>query len=621
MSLQVNRNDIFGLIHPGNDAHTLGISAVANLLEELGYKAYIADMQVCSAISLPEIPVNISIICNWIQTKKITRLGFSYRLDPKDAQINFGRFMQMLRSNNQLKEHGGSIIQIYFAGLPEACRRIKQEYNDKIPVFNGDESLFEVAKKLDISDHFIPNSVAAGTKYDDDRMLFAREIIEDGEYHFFRPRERVNYSNYGTRRDTIVERINFNQNGGSLPLIRAHVGPYNHNYEEAKNEFLSWLKTLSETRYLDIVSIATSQLSQSDFNMDWKDKPNGGGVPINSEKDLLDIYNSSRPMLVRTYAGTHNIPYLADVYERTINIAWHALSFWWFSQIDGRGPYSVKQNLEQHFETLRYIAQSGKPFEPNIPHHFAFRGSDDASYVLSAYLAAKTAKLLGIRYLILQIMLNTPKHTWGTRDLAKARVLLKLVRQLEDKTFRIFVQPRTGLDYLSSDIDKAKIQLAAVTAMMDDIEPDNQNSPDIIHVVSYSEAVNLASPTIINESIQITLTAISQYKKRRIRCLMDNKDANDDVNERTAYLYYEVRGIIELIEKRIPFLYSPDGLHSVFKIGVMPVPYLWEKRDEFPEAVKWETKLINGGIEVIDKNGKIIKPFERIKGIIDKLPL
>ena len=76
MSLQVNRNDIFGLIHPGNDAHTLGISAVSNLLEDFGYKVYIGDMQVCNAVSLPEMPVNASIICGWIQINKITKIGF-----------------------------------------------------------------------------------------------------------------------------------------------------------------------------------------------------------------------------------------------------------------------------------------------------------------------------------------------------------------------------------------------------------------------------------------------------------------------------------------------------------------------------------------------------------------
>ena len=70
----------------------------------------------------------------------------------------------------------------------------------------------------------------------------------------------------------------------------------------------------------------------------------------------------------------------------------------------------------------------------------------------------------------------------------------------------------------------------------------------------------------------------------------------------------------------MPYLYSPVGLYSVFKMGVMSVPYLWESRDEFTEAVKWKTKLINGGVEVIDKNGSIIKPFDRIKEIIKRLP-
>src|SRR5690606_26878479 len=141
------------------------------------------------------------------------------------------------------------------------------------------------------------------------------------------------------------------------------------------------------------------------------------GVPINSELHLTDIWEAARPMLVRTYAGTRDIPRLAKVYEKTINIAWHALSFWWFCDIDGRGPHTVKYNLEEHLETLKVIAQSGKPFEPNIPHHFSFRGADDYTYVLSGYLAAKTAKKYGIKHFILQTMLNTPKYTWGVQDL------------------------------------------------------------------------------------------------------------------------------------------------------------------------------------------------------------
>jgi hypothetical protein len=91
------------------------------------------------------------------------------------------------------------------------------------------------------------------------------------------------------------------------------------------------------------------------------------------------------------------------------------------------------QNLREHLETLDFIAASGKPFEPNIPHHFSFRGGDDVTYILSAYLAARTAKSRGVKTLILQNMLNTPKYTLGVADLAKSRAMLRLVRTLEDR--------------------------------------------------------------------------------------------------------------------------------------------------------------------------------------------
>jgi hypothetical protein len=363
---------------------------------------------------------------------------------------------------------------------------------------------------------------------------------------------------------------------------------------------------------LDIVSVGSSQLSQSDFGTEWGDRPNGGGVPINSEKDLNDIWRAARPMLVRTYSATRNVPEMAEVFERTINIAWHALSLWWFNKIDGRGPNDVLKNLQQHFETLKVIARHGKPFEPNIPHHFSFRGGDDYTYVLSSYLAAIVAKRLGIRYFVLQTMLNTPKYTWGVQDLAKSRALLKLVRELEDCSFTVFHQPRAGLDYFSPNLDKARIQLAAVTMMMDDIEPERDNGPDIIHVVSYCEAVTLANPEYINESIQITLSALEEYRFAKQSGRMDDMKHNLDVIERTEDLYNEVRNLVSLLETRIPNLYSPEGFYEVFRSGVFSVPYLWEGREEFAEAIKWKTGLVNGSVQVLDEQGKPIKPSQRL---------
>ena len=142
------------------------------------------------------------------------------------------------------------------------------------------------------------------------------------------------------------------------------------------------------------------------------------------------------------------------------------------------------------------------------------------------------AKKLGIQTFILQNMLNTPRFTWGIQDLAKSRALLKLISELEDKSFRVLLQPRAGLDYFKPDLYQARIQLAAVTALMDDIDPKNEKSPPIIHVVSYSEASHLATPEIINESIQITQYSLQKYRDLRRQGKIADMGRNQDVAAR-----------------------------------------------------------------------------------------
>lgn len=609
--------EVFGLVHPHHDVHTMGVNNVAKLINDCGYKAIIGDSPVSQALAHINKLGNISLFTKWIGSNGITRLGFSYRLDPNDARLNFGKIYHLLRDHRQFKEQGGRLVQLYFSGLPEACRHIQNEYQNRVPVFMGDETPTETANRLGIPVAVIPKTIIKGTKYDDERISFAKSLIKSGEFAYTKPKQRFKYQSFGTKKDTVVERLKNNKTQDAPPLMRAHVGPYNPNYFEAKKEFHHWLKQLASTHFIDIVSIGSSQLSQSDFGLEWGDKPNGGGVPINSEQDLIDIYNVSRPLLLRTYAGTRNITNLANIYEERINMAWHALSLWWFSQIDGRGPYPVKDNLAEHFMTLGYIAKTGKPFEPNIPHHFAFRGSDDYSYVLSAYIAVLLAKRKGIKHVVLQIMLNTPKLTWGVQDLAKARALVKLVRELESPFFKVFLQPRAGLDYFSPDPDKARVQLAAVSAMMDDIEPANENSPDIIHVVSYCEAVKLATPEIINESIQITTKALFEYRKHKKLGIMDDMIDNAEVNSRAVDLYNEVKAALDWIIAHIKDLYSINGFYTIFKAGVFPVPYLWKCREEFNNAVNWTTGFNNGGVFVLNDKGLPVKPSERLESLKD----
>ena len=619
MMRPVTRKDVFGLIKPAIDAHTLGIVSVGELIRSCGIRVVVADRKVCEAANRPSRADNIALIERWIREEGITRLGFSYRLDPREGAEIFGSLVSQLMGRRLLAEQGGPILSLYFAGLPDGCDIVRREHGGMVETFRGDEGPGETLEKLGIGSLSIPREVRDGIGYDEARLDFARDLIRSGKHLHIGPVDRSGYEGFGTKRDRVIARIGHSIRKGLPPLMRAHLGPYLPDRKEALRLFLEWAGQLARDGFLDVLSIGTSQLSQSNFGEDWGDKPNGGGVPINSPEEFRAAWDVSRPMLVRTYAGTKDIPKLARIYEETINMAWHALSFWWFCKIDGRGPYSVMENLEQHMETLKFVAGIGKPFEPNIPHHFAFRGADDLTYIVSAVLAARTAKSLGIRYLILQNMLNTPKYTWGVQDLAKSRAMLSLVRELEDGSFRVFLQPRAGLDYFSPDPERAKVQLAAVSALMDDIEPWDPTSPPIIHVVSYSEGFQLADPSTVNESIRITRAAIEEYRRLRRKGDVDDMSRHPEVMRRTEELLEGARTILSAIEGALPNPYTAEGLYRIFWAGFMPVPYLWECRDEFENAVRWTTMPVKGGVKVVDEAGIPIPPEERARMAVEAI--
>lgn len=614
MSRSINLSDTIGLAKTGVDVHTLGVSTIGDLLQELGFRTVYSSGRVSKALSHPSDSANAALIDRWIRESGITVLGFSYRLDPDDAVRAFGQLLYQLKEKGLFDGIGcGQIKSVSFAGLPPACERIKREYGDRANVFYGDESFAESLEILGIDSSLLPPELVKKHDYDVHLERFGKEVVDDGRYFSIDPLCR-DYANFGTRQDSLVARIMHGRQRGLHPLMRVHAGPYGQDRKEAVKLFLNWSKRLSDGGLLDILSLGTSQLTQERFGEDWSGRPNGGGLPVNSPEEYASIWEASRPMLVRTYAGTKNIVELAGMYEDTINIAWHALSLWWFSQLDGRGPNSVLDNLEEHFETIRYVASTGKPFEPNVPHHFAFRGADDISYVVSAVLSARIAKDLGIRHFVLQEMLNVPKHTFGVHDLAKARATLQLVRELEDAQFSVYLQTRAGLDYLSHDTEKAKAQLASVTALMDDIEPNNLQSPDIIHVVSYSEGSHLATPDVIHESIQLTRYALDKYRDLRRHDQIRDMSSHSDVTSRMRYLVEGARLVLSTIEDCIDHPYTPEGFYDILKAGFFPLPQLMGCRDEFENAVMWQTKVRNGCVDVY-MGGKLLAPSARMNMI------
>lgn len=619
MKFNQSLTDVFGFIKPLVDVHTMGIYTMANLLRDCGYKVYVSKDDINEAVERIQKINNYSLVKRWIVENGINRLGFSYRLDPMEGCDYFMGLYTRLKGDNMFIEDGGVLQQFFFAGLPDACEMVKGKTNGTVLVFPGNESPIESLSMLKIPKDLMPESLNQNNPYDNMRWDFAKKLIESERYKLEQPLDHYGYLDCGGDNDSYVARLEYAKEKHTLPIIRTHSGPYNPNRLEALKEYNSWCKDLAQSQLLDVLSIGSSQLTQSNFGEDWEGKPNGGGVPVNSVIEYRTIKENAKPMLVRTYSGTKDVPLLAKIHEQALNISWHALSFWWFDELDGRGHNSLLDNLKEHFEAVRWIVTTGKPVEPNVPHHFAFRGADDISYIISGFLAAKACKKLGVRHLILQNMLNTPKYTTGIQDLAKGRTLLKLVRELEDDKFHVSLQSRAGLDYFAPDLEEAKIQLAAVTCLMDDLDPENDNSPEIIHVVNYSEAVRLATPPIIKDSIRITLNALHEYRLARSLGKVPNIKYDMEVKYREEAMYAEAKQAIFLIEKAIPKLYTPEGFYKTFVEGFLPVPYLVDQQRKFPKATMWHTAIKNGGISVVDDDGNIINTVDRYKTIINEM--
>lgn len=599
-----NSSAIYAFLKTAHDAHTIGIQSAASLLLDCGYKVIRADEQVEMALSHITDERAREELIDWISHNNINRVGLTYRLDKADALRIFGYFIEELKKKQMLASQGGPVDAIFFGGLPESCSAIKKEFGNLVNCFQGGESARDSLITMGVPSEVIPPEMLEVSQYDDDREIFAKEIIDKGEYHYLKSQPTGTYPEFGSRQDSVLKRLRANRTGtlGKRPLIRAHVGPYSSDQKrfEAIRECADWARQLAGSGLLDIFSLGTSQLTQSNFGEDWRGKINGGGVPINSPDEYVQIYEAARPLLLRTYAGTKNISELAQMYEKTINICWHAMSLWWFNLLDGRGPYDLYTNLKQQILAIRYVASTGKPFEANVSHHFAFRGADDVTYIVSAYLAAKLVKQLGIKTFILQNMLNTPSSTWGVQDLAKSRAMLTLVRSLEDENFKVLLQPRAGLEYFVADPYKAKVQLAAVTCLMDDIEANNESSPELLHVVSYSEASHLATPEVIDESIKITLYTLKEYRRAKQRGLIDDMSRNTEALERERKLYLDSRQLIAYLENNYSDLYSAEGFYKVFAAGFLPTPYLWKETEEFIHAVKWRTKALHGSQVLIN---------------------
>ena len=125
----------------------------------------------------------------------------------------------------------------------------------------------------------------------------------------------------------------------------------------------------------------------------------------------------------------------------------------------------------------------------------------------------------------------------------------------------------------------------------------------------------MIDPEVIDESVQITKAALKFYPDFRKTNAVEDIIRSKELAEKTEEMWEEAVVLIEDMEKNIRNLCTSEGLYTVFKRGYFPVPYLWEGKEEFSNAVDWTTKIIDGGIFVVDEQGKRMSVRERLERI------
>ncbi|MFX1290367.1 MAG: methionine synthase [Promethearchaeota archaeon] len=537
----------------GQCVHVAGTYNFMNIATQLGFECLFLGPATSN-----------SVIIDKLKVFKPDILGLSYRLTPSTLRP----ILQEFKENYvELKEKPQ---QLFFAGTPEVVR-VAKKFNLFHEYFIGGESKHKIISIL-------RKDLAA----QEEKIKVPFDLIS-----------RIKWKN-------------------PFPIIRAHFGL------PSMEDTVNGIKKIADAEILDIISIAPDQNTQANYfhpKNQVKELSGAGGVPIRTKEDFLELHSArltGNYPLLRIYAGTRDFIRLAELYRDTIHNAWAAIPIFWFNQMDGRGPLTLKQSIKRHLEVIKWHGENNVPVEINDSHHWSLRDAPDAIAVADMYLSGIIAKGLGVKHFIAQYMFNTPPSSSLDMDLAKILAKNELLHTLIDKKFSVIKQVRTGLASFPLDLSRAKGQLATATIVQLALKP------DIVHVVSYSEAAHAALPEDVIESCKIVEQVINGIYSSEINVV------NDKIIKRKEELIKQAKWIIEsipILAKNREELQNPyinyKVLNRLVKYGIFDAPHL--VNNKYAQG-KIRTKIINGGCySWDDSRQKKYDEIQRVKDIIINL--
>jgi len=332
--------------------------------------------------------------------------------------------------------------------------------------------------------------------------------------------------------DFLVERIHQVRERENRPIIRAHIGIAAETIEPT----IKAIEKLSDAEAFEIVSLAPDQTSQellAKFIRGEEDPSKylagQGGAPIRTVEDLKRLKEASRrgnfPMM-RIYTGTDELVALAHLWEEHLNSCFPAVPIFFYNVLDGRGPISIRDSFEEHFQTIEYWAGVGKPCEINDPHQWGLRYTSDDMQLTDHVLCAIIALKKGIKHYVMQMMFELPPEISAMDDLAKMKAAYELVEPLtRHYDFNIIKETRSGLPGFPPNLNEAKGHLAF------GIYTQLHMEPDILHVVTHSEAHHEASADDIIESCEITKQVCWDFVKGKIPSIWNDPNMKARIKE------------------------------------------------------------------------------------------
>ncbi len=486
----------------GACVHNLGVEGFADWMEDkdIGY----VSVKLGPAVPIPEV-------VNKIREARPEVVGVSMRLGDLHVDKLIGQFVE-LATRYELHPRQSS-IRYAFSGLRPAANVVRamtglplepDEFTPKEERHFDLEAMAEEYRERPEFQGFF--EIVA----DDYVSMDELEDFAERRIHLRREAE-IKWSDY------LVERIQQVRALENRPIIRAHIGIAAETIEPT----ITAIHKLADAHAFEIVSLAPDQPSQemlAKFIRGEEDPDKylrgQGGAPIRTVEDLERLKAASQRgnyPLTRIYTGTDELVTLAELWEKHLNMAFPAVPIFYYNELDGRGPISIRDSFTEHYDTIRWWAKQGKPLEINDPHQWGLRYASDDMQVTDHVLCAVIALKLGIKHYVMQMMFELPPEISAMDDLAKMKAAYELVEPLtRHYDFNIIRETRSGLPSFPPNLHQAKGHLAF------GIYSQLYMDPDILHVVSFPEAHHEAKAEDIIESCELAKQVCWDFNKGHV---------------------------------------------------------------------------------------------------------